>query len=78
MNEPKAMDAIDKRILRIIQKNASLSIREIGTQVGLSQTACWKKATAARCIGRDQAAHRAARSDEGRARINRLRFGPGG
>jgi DNA-binding Lrp family transcriptional regulator len=31
-----------------------------------------EKATAARCIGCDQAAHRAARSDEGRARINRL------
>ena len=43
MDEPKAMDAIDKRILRIIQKDASLSIREIGTQVGLSQTACWKR-----------------------------------
>jgi Lrp/AsnC family transcriptional regulator len=43
MNEPKAMDAIDKLILRIIQKDASLSIREIATQVGLSQTACWKR-----------------------------------
>jgi Lrp/AsnC family transcriptional regulator len=43
MNEPKAMDAIDKRILRIVQKDASLSIREIATQVGLSQTACWKR-----------------------------------
>jgi DNA-binding Lrp family transcriptional regulator len=36
MNEPKALDAIDKRIL----KDASLSILEIATQVGLSQTAC--------------------------------------
>jgi DNA-binding Lrp family transcriptional regulator len=35
MNEPKAMDAIDKRILLIVQKGASLSIREIATQVGL-------------------------------------------
>jgi Lrp/AsnC family transcriptional regulator len=43
MNEPKAMDAIDERILRIVQKDASLSIREIATQVGLSQTACWKR-----------------------------------
>lgn len=43
MNEPKAMDAIDKRILRIVQKDASLSIREISTQVGLSQTPCWKR-----------------------------------
>jgi DNA-binding Lrp family transcriptional regulator len=37
------MDAIDKRILRIVQKDASLPIREIATQVGLSQTACWKR-----------------------------------
>jgi DNA-binding Lrp family transcriptional regulator len=29
MNEPKALDAIDKRMLRIVQKDASLSIREI-------------------------------------------------
>jgi Lrp/AsnC family transcriptional regulator len=43
MNEPKAVDAIDKWILRIVQKDASLSIREIATQVGLSQTACWKR-----------------------------------
>ena len=33
-----------------------------------------EKATAARCIGRDQAAYRAARSAEGRAWINRLRY----
>jgi Lrp/AsnC family transcriptional regulator len=43
MNEPTAMDMIDKRILRVVQKDASLSIREIATQAGLSQTACWKR-----------------------------------
>jgi len=43
MNEPTAMDAIDKRILRIIQKDASLATREIAAQVGLSQPACWKR-----------------------------------
>ncbi|WP_036260560.1 Lrp/AsnC family transcriptional regulator [Methylocapsa aurea] len=37
------MDAIDRRILRIVQKDASLSIYEIATQVGLSQTPCWKR-----------------------------------
>jgi DNA-binding Lrp family transcriptional regulator len=31
LNEPNAMDMIDKRILRIVQKDASLSIREIAT-----------------------------------------------
>ncbi len=43
MNEPNALDMIDKRILRNVQKDASLSIREIATQVGLSQTAWWKR-----------------------------------
>lgn len=43
MNEPIAMDVIDRRILRIVQKDASLSIREISTQVGLTQTPCWKR-----------------------------------
>jgi Lrp/AsnC family transcriptional regulator len=43
MNEAIAMDAIDKRILHIVQKDVSLSIREISTQVGLSQTPCWKR-----------------------------------
>lgn len=37
------MDLIDKRILRLVQKDASLSIGEIANQVGLSQTPCWKR-----------------------------------
>ncbi|WOJ90794.1 Lrp/AsnC family transcriptional regulator [Methylocapsa polymorpha] len=43
MSEIKGLDAIDRRILRIVQKDASLSICEIATQVGLSQTPCWKR-----------------------------------
>jgi Lrp/AsnC family transcriptional regulator len=43
MYEPILMDIIDKRILRIVQKDAFLSIREIATQVGVSQSACWKR-----------------------------------
>jgi Lrp/AsnC family transcriptional regulator len=37
------MDLIDKRILRIVQKDARQSIGQIATQVGLSQTPCWKR-----------------------------------
>lgn len=37
------MDNIDRRILRIVQKDASLSIAQIASQVGLSQTPCWKR-----------------------------------
>jgi Lrp/AsnC family transcriptional regulator len=43
MSEPKILDPIDRRILRIIQKDASLSINEIASRVGLSQTPCWKR-----------------------------------
>lgn len=37
------MDAIDRRILTILQDDASLSIAEIAAKVGLSTTPCWKR-----------------------------------
>jgi Lrp/AsnC family transcriptional regulator len=37
------MDAIDRRILQIVQADASLSIALIASRVGLSQTPCWKR-----------------------------------
>jgi len=37
------VDAIDKRILCIIQKDASLSLSELAAQLGLSRTPCWKR-----------------------------------
>lgn len=37
------MDRIDKDILRILQKDASVPIATIADQVGLSQTPCWKR-----------------------------------
>jgi Lrp/AsnC family transcriptional regulator len=43
MSAPRKMDAIDKKILRIVQKDASLPISEIAAMVGLSQTPCWKR-----------------------------------
>lgn len=43
MSEGKSLDAIDKRILRIVQTDASLAIGEIAHKVGLSQTPCWKR-----------------------------------
>lgn len=43
MSKPSAMDAIDKQILCIVQNDASLAVREIAKQAGLSQTACWKR-----------------------------------
>jgi Lrp/AsnC family transcriptional regulator len=37
------MDATDKKILALLQEDASLSVAEIGSRVGLSSTPCWKR-----------------------------------
>ena len=37
------MDAIDRKILGVLQEDASLSVAEIGQRVGLSSTPCWKR-----------------------------------
>src|SRR5215831_14793347 len=40
---PRRLDAIDRKILRVLQEDASLSVAEIGERVGLSSTPCWKR-----------------------------------
>jgi Lrp/AsnC family transcriptional regulator len=37
------MDAIDRKILALLQEDASRSVAEIGNLVGLSSTPCWKR-----------------------------------
>lgn len=37
------MDDIDRKILRALQEDASLSLAEIASRVGLSPTPCWKR-----------------------------------
>jgi Lrp/AsnC family transcriptional regulator len=37
------MDTIDRKILALLQRDASLSVAEIGNRVGLSSTPCWKR-----------------------------------
>src|SRR5436305_14322483 len=37
------MDAIDRKILGVLQQDASLSVAEVGSRVGLSSTPCWKR-----------------------------------
>jgi Lrp/AsnC family transcriptional regulator len=37
------MDAIDRKILAVLQENAALSVADIGARVGLSSTPCWKR-----------------------------------
>jgi Lrp/AsnC family transcriptional regulator len=38
-----SMDGIDRKILAVMQEDASLSVAEIGSRVGLSSTPCWKR-----------------------------------
>ena len=37
------MDAVDRKILRILQADATATVAEIGKAVGLSATPCWKR-----------------------------------
>lgn len=43
MSEASRLDMIDRRILRLVQKDSSLSIGAIADRVGLSSTPCWKR-----------------------------------
>jgi Lrp/AsnC family transcriptional regulator len=37
------LDAIDRRLLAILQEDATVPIAELAERVGLSQTPCWKR-----------------------------------
>jgi Lrp/AsnC family transcriptional regulator len=37
------VDAVDRKILWILQKDATATVAEIGRAVGLSTTPCWKR-----------------------------------
>jgi len=37
------MDAIDRKILIELQRDATISVAELASRVGLSQTPCWKR-----------------------------------
>lgn len=40
---PAQLDAIDVKILEILQKDASLSTADLAERVGLSQSPCWRR-----------------------------------
>src|SRR5471032_2935882 len=40
---PQDMDPIDRKIVVLLQDDASLSLAEIAHRVGLSQSPCWKR-----------------------------------
>ena len=43
MTENMKIDAIDRRILKVLQRDASLSIQQIGEEVGVSANPCWRR-----------------------------------
>ncbi len=38
-----SIDAMDRRILRILQDSPEISVADLGERVGLSQTPCWRR-----------------------------------
>ena len=40
---PVELDAIDAKILDLIQKDASMSVADIAERVGLSSSPCWRR-----------------------------------
>jgi DNA-binding Lrp family transcriptional regulator len=40
---PDAIDAIDAKILDLIQRDAALSVAELADRVGLSSSPCWRR-----------------------------------
>ena len=43
MSTQGEMDAIDRKIVALLQEDASLSLAQIAHRVGLSQSPCWKR-----------------------------------
>ncbi len=39
----RPLDSVDLKILRLLQEDATLSVAEIASRIGLSSTPCWKR-----------------------------------
>src|SRR5215207_7316812 len=39
----RKLDRVDRKILAILQEDASLAVAEVAGRVGLSQTPCWRR-----------------------------------
>ncbi len=42
-DKPEKLDKIDKKILTILQRDATMPVAEIGRKIGLSTTPCWRR-----------------------------------
>lgn len=47
----RKLDRLDRQILDILQHDASLSVAEVGSRIGLSQTPCWRRIQRMRADG---------------------------
>jgi Lrp/AsnC family transcriptional regulator len=47
----KKLDRVDRKILAILQDDASLAVAEVAARVGLSQTPCWRRIQRLRADG---------------------------
>ena len=47
----KKLDCVDRKILAILQEDASLAVAEVASRVGLSQTPCWRRIQRLRADG---------------------------
>lgn len=47
----RRLDRLDRKILLILQEDASISIAEVAARVGLSQTPCWRRIQRLRAEG---------------------------
>ena len=45
------LDAIDRKILEVLQQDAGLQISEVASRVGLSQTPCWRRVQRLKEVG---------------------------
>jgi Lrp/AsnC family transcriptional regulator len=43
MAAPKELDRLDREILRLLSRDATLSLADIAAEVGLTPTPCWKR-----------------------------------
>lgn len=43
MSQKSKLDSIDRRILAILQQDATLSIQDVADRVGLSSNPCWRR-----------------------------------
>ena len=45
------MDAIDRKLLGLLQKNAEMTVQELSKEVHLSTTPCWKRINQLKKLG---------------------------